>query len=589
LESVLWDSQEANMTTASTVRQRKKGVTPKEATALTEEVAEAAPAETSAEEEVIETSFRLVPLIELPVYARVDVLPFGMMYGLLIGTDFYLEQDETQRFVLSLCLGGALLSHLVLVLGCQWKISLRALVAYQVGSSCSGHASWTHCLVQSKTADEAEIVSITREDEAVVAVFHDRVFRYALQTPDEDVRVWKPEDGMPLQQDARTEVVKPRFRPLRYPIDLLPLSFFRTWQGHPTVARVTRASQVYGFNEMRLQLPKLTDLLLEQLVAPFFIFQVFCVTLWSLDEYWYYALFTLVSLLLFETSMAFHRLQSLQRLHQAGQKNVHQRVLVRRGGVSQGSYQWMSVSMREVVPGDYVRLIASPTGVLPIPADILLTQGTAVCDEALLTGESIPQLKHPLEEEANDDDRRLDTQDALHKESILFGGTNLLVSNNPSGVETSHAQEEMGVQGIVLRTGFATTQGNLLRTMAHAPKVDGIHTWDTLVFILLLLVCAIGAAVYVLQQGWQDDRRNRFRLILHVILIVTSVVPPELPMELSLAVTNSFQALVRRSSVYCTEVFRIPWAGQVDMCCFDKTGTLTSDEVRILRCSSVNC
>ena len=47
-------------------------------------------------------------------------------------------------------------------------------------------------------------------------------------------------------------------------------------------------------------------------------------------------------------------------------------------------------------------------------------------------------------------------------------------------------------------------------------------------------------------------------------------------MELSLAVTNSFAALVRRSQVYCTELFRIPWAGQVDTCCFDKTGTLTS-------------
>ena len=47
-------------------------------------------------------------------------------------------------------------------------------------------------------------------------------------------------------------------------------------------------------------------------------------------------------------------------------------------------------------------------------------------------------------------------------------------------------------------------------------------------------------------------------------------------MELSLAVTNSFAALVRRAQVYCTELFRIPWAGQVDTCCFDKTGTLTS-------------
>jgi len=47
----------------------------------------------------------------------------------------------------------------------------------------------------------------------------------------------------------------------------------------------------------------------------------------------------------------------------------------------------------------------------------------------------------------------------------------------------------------------------------------------------------------------KDGSRNQLKLILHCIMIITSVIPPELPMELSLSSTHALQALAKNFQV----------------------------------------
>jgi len=147
------------------------------------------------------------------------------------------------------------------------------------------------------------------------------------------------------------------------------------------------------------------------LMALSFFMQVFCVALWCLDEYWYYSLFTLFMLFLFESTMAKNRLKTLTELRRV--KVDNQIVLTYRCGkygsfhlieclsisvytilIASSFFRWVKIPGTELLPGDIVSIGRSTSGEdRSVPADMLLLAGSAIVNEAILTGESTPQWK----------------------------------------------------------------------------------------------------------------------------------------------------------------------------------------------------
>lgn len=347
---------------------------------------------------------------------------------------------------------------------------------------------------------------------------------------------------------------------------------FQISKGIETKSELSRIQNHYGNNTFDIPVPTFTELFKEHAVAPFFVFQIFCVGLWLMDEYWYYSLFTLFMLIAFESTVVWQRQRTLNEFRGMAIKPYD--IWVYRLG------SWQETQSDKLLPGDLVSVgrTKEDSGVA---CDMVLVEGSAIVNEAMLSGESTPLLKDSIQLRPRD---ALLEPEGLDKMAFLYGGTKVLQithgnteEERPKIISGVAAPPDDGAMAIVVRTGFETSQGSLVRTMIYSTERVSANNAEALWFILFLLIFAIAASWYVWDEGVRKDRK-RSKLLLDCILIVTSVVPPELPMELSLAVNTSLAAL-SRYAIYCTEPFRIPYAGRVDVACFDKTGTLTGEDL----------
>ena len=511
----------------------------------------------------------------LPLYLHTYIWPFLAIWPAFFAV--YLSEERYNTYIAGsewtfVWAGSIVTAQSLTWLTTKWNVNLDSLFTSTTARDVRGAKLIK--VIPVKNAGSAEICPLARDK--VNIFLHER--RQSL-TPRQQIGGRQTTSFLFQKRRFFYNDESNTFAPQSYEIDKDPrptIKTFQETQGLATRAEIEKVHQHYGDNTFDIPVPTFTELWKEHAVAPFFVFQIFCVGLWLLDDYWYYSLFTLVMLVGFESTVVWQRQRTLNEFR--GMSIQPYDIWVYR------EEKWEQITSDKLLPGDLVSVGRTKEDG-GVACDMLLVEGTAIVNEAMLSGESTPLLKDSVQLRPGDASIE---PEGLDKNAFLYGGTKVLqvthamasedapetIPTLASGVEPP---PDKGAMAVVVKTGFETSQGSLVRTMIYSTERVSADNVEALLFILFLLIFAIAASWYVWQEGVSKDRK-RSKLLLDCVLIITSVVPPELPMELSLAVNTSLAAL-SKYAIFCTEPFRIPFAGRVDIACFDKTGTLTGEDL----------
>ena len=200
------------------------------------------------------------------------------------------------------------------------------------------------------------------------------------------------------------------------------------------------------------------------------------------------------------------------------------------------------IPVSEVQPGMTLRLVTGDR----VPVDGEIAAGDAWFDEAMLTGEAVPQSKSPG--------------------AAIFAGT--LVQDG-------------SVEFIARATGNHTTLSRIIRLVRQAqsskPDVGRLADRISAVFVpVVVLIALLSGAVWYL-FGPQPQ-------IAYMLVIATTVLIIACPCALGLATPMSIIAGVGRAAelgVLVRDADALQRASQIDTLVFDKTGTLTAGKPQV--------
>lgn len=308
-------------------------------------------------------------------------------------------------------------------------------------------------------------------------------------------------------------------------------------------------SVIYGANEIDVPLDSVFSLFVLEALTPFYIFQVFSLIVWLAEEYYYYGIAIVLMSVIGIGSSVIQTRKNQSRLR--GTLHMTDTVSILKNGF------YYDVPTTELVPGDMI--VVPPHG-CTMHCDATLLNGSCVVNESMLTGESVPVVKTSLPNTSETFSIKND------EDHVLYCGTQVIQTRQLG---------DSPVLAVVLRTGFLTCKGQLVRSIMYPPPADFKFDQDSYKYILILAAISVIGVIYtVISKSTRNIAVTD--IIIKALDTITIVLPPALPAAMTVGKLFALNRL-KKKDIFCMNSRVINVSGSINCVCFDKTGTLTED------------
>lgn len=315
--------------------------------------------------------------------------------------------------------------------------------------------------------------------------------------------------------------------------------------------------QKYGYNEFAKKEQRISPLaiFLDQFKNILIVILLVAAVLSAVIGEWTGAVL-IVIIVVFCAALGFAQEYRAERALEALKKMLSPTTTVLREGRKE------EVLSSELVPGDILLLEAGDR----IPADARLVEShSLMCDEASLTGESVPvdKVTKPLPREVRVSDRK----------NMVFAGTTVTYGRSKAVVTSTGRNTEFGeiAEAVSAVKAEATP---LAKRMAEIGKWLGIAC---------LAVCFLVLIISTLRQvlgGSTVDLPFAVTMVMFAVALAVAAVPEALPAIVTGALAVGMRQMAKRNALV-RKMPAVETLGCVTVICSDKTGTLTKGEMTV--------